>query len=145
MPELHINGRIPYHNSSLENNAIGASYDTSSSFMVIRQTLNSTIAFSTTTNTVDTENSFCGIVFSIFCLCLALVIIIWSDYVLSEKDRKRKQERVRNSSSHLKWSSFSLPMPCNIDIEQTPFILSLFYNQDGKISKNILCVCWQRI
>lgn len=73
MPELHINGRSTYHNFSLENNANGASYDTSSSFMVTGRSHNSTIALSTTTNTMDSENSACGIVsffiFFIFFFC----------------------------------------------------------------------------
>lgn len=124
MPKLHINGRIPYHNSSLEKNAIGASYDTSSSVMFTGRSHNSTIAISTTTNTVDTENSFCGIVFSIFCFCLALVSIISIGMCLirkRQKKQKRKHERVRNSTSQLKWSLYRLPMSCNLDTEQTPY------------------------
>lgn len=93
MPELHINGRIPYHNPSLENNAIGASYNTSSSFMVIGRMLNSTIATSTTTHTMDTENSFCRIVFSIFCICLALAFIISIGMCLIQKRPKKKKTR----------------------------------------------------
>lgn len=70
MQELHINGRSTYHKFSLENNANGASYDTSSSFMVTGRSHNSTIALSTTTNTMDSENSACGIVsFFIFFFC----------------------------------------------------------------------------
>lgn len=92
MPELHINGQIPYHNSSLENNAIGASYDTSSSFMVIRQTLNSTIAISATSNSMDTENSFGVIVFFIFCSCLALVNIISIGICVIRKRQKTKTQ-----------------------------------------------------
>lgn len=78
MPELHINGRSTYHNFSLENNANGASYDTSSSFMVTGRSHNSTIALSTTTNTMDSENSACGIVsfFIFFIFFFAVVIII---------------------------------------------------------------------
>lgn len=94
MPELLINGRIPYHNASLENNAIGASYDTNSRFMVIGRTLNSTIAISTTTNTMDTENLFGGIVFSIFCICLALAIIISMGMCLI---RKRQETKTRET------------------------------------------------
>lgn len=120
MPELHINGRIPYHNPSLENNAIGASYNTSSSFMVIGRMLNSTIATSTTTHTMDTENSFCRIVFSIFCICLALAFII-SIGIFKKDKKKRKHEKVRNSTSHLKWSLYRLPVPCKLDTEKTSY------------------------
>lgn len=90
MPELHINGRIPCHNSSLEKNAIGASYDTSSSLMFTGRSHNSTIAMSTTTNTMDTENSFGVIVFFIFCFCLALAFIISIGMCLIRKRQKTK-------------------------------------------------------
>lgn len=123
MPELHINGRILYHNSSLEKNAIGASYDTSSSLMFTGRSHNSTIAISTTLNSMDTKNSFCGIVFSIFCFCLALVSIISIGMCLIRKrqKKKRKHERVRNSTSQLKGSLYRLPMLCILDTEQTPY------------------------
>lgn len=122
MPELHINGRISYHNSSLENNAFGASYDTSSSFTVIKHTLNSTIAFSTTTNTVDTENSFCGIVFSIFCFCLALAFIISIGMCLIRKRQNTKTQESQefNESFEMKPRD-RLPIPCILDTEQTPY------------------------
>lgn len=90
MPELHINGLIPYHNSSMENNAIGTSYDTSSRPLVTGRSYNSTIAISTTTNTLDTENSSRGIVFFIFCLCLALAIVISIGMCLIRKRQKTK-------------------------------------------------------
>lgn len=109
MPELHINGRIPYHNSSLEKNALGASYDTSSSFMVTRQTLNSTIAFSTTTNTMDTENSFCGIVFSFFCFCLALVIVISIGMCLIRKRQKTKTRESQEFNESVEMKPLSPP------------------------------------
>lgn len=72
MPELHINGRSTYHKFSLENNANGTSYDTSSSLLVTGLSLNSTIALSTTKNTMDSENSACGIV-SFF-----ILFLLWS-------------------------------------------------------------------
>lgn len=107
MPELHINGRILYHNSSLEKNAIGASYDTSSSLMFTGRSHNSTIAISTTPNSMDTENSFCGIVFSIFCFCLALVIIISIGMCLIRK--RQKNENTRESGiQRVSWNEASI-------------------------------------
>lgn len=91
MPEFHINGRFPYHKSSLENNTIGGRYDTSSSLMVTGGAYNSTTAISTTTNTMDTGNSFCGIVFTIFCICLALAIIISMGMCLIRKRRETQE------------------------------------------------------
>lgn len=93
MPEFHINGRFPYHKSSLENNAIGGRYDTSSSLMVTGGAYNSTTAISTTTNTMDTGNSFCGIVFTIFCICLALAIIISMGMCLIRKRQNNENTR----------------------------------------------------
>lgn len=113
MPELHINGRIPYHNSSLEKNAIGASYDTSSSVMFTGRSHNSTIAISTTTNTVDTENSFGVIVFSIFCFCLALVSIISIGMCLIRK-RQKKNENTRESGiQRVSWNEASIASQCH--------------------------------
>lgn len=72
MPELHISGRFPYHNSSLDNNAIGASYDAISILMVTGRSFNSTNPTSVPTNTIDSESLLCGIVSFIiffFLLC----------------------------------------------------------------------------
>lgn len=73
VPELHINGRFLSHNSSLETNA---SYDTISSLMVTGRSYNSTIAIRTPTNTMDSENLFCGIVSFIIYFCF-IMIGIW--------------------------------------------------------------------
>lgn len=94
MPELHINGRFPYQNSSLETDDFEASYDTSSSLMVTGRSHNSTIAISITANTLDSENPFCGIDFFIVFLCFALVIIIASGIWLV---RKRQIMKTRES------------------------------------------------
>lgn len=109
MPEFHINGRFPYHKSSLENNAIGGRYDTSSSLMVTGGAYNSTTAISTTTNTMDTENSFCGIVFSIFCICLALAIIISIGMYLIRKRQKTKTQETQEFNESFQMKSLSLP------------------------------------
>lgn len=98
MPELHINGRSTYHNFSLENNANGASYDTSSSFMVTGRSHNSTIALSTTTNTMDSENSACGIV-SFFIFFFAVVIIIAIGIWLVGKKIIKTQESQESKAS----------------------------------------------
>lgn len=90
MPEIHINGRFPYHNFSLETDDFEASYDTSSSLMVTGRSHKSTIAISTTANTWDSENSFCGIDFFIVFLSFALVTIIASGIWLVRKRRIMK-------------------------------------------------------
>lgn len=98
MPEIHINGRFPYHNFSLETDDFKASYDTSSSLMVTGRSHNLTIAISTTTNTLESENSFCGIDFFIVFLCFALVIIIAGGIWLVRK-RRIDNENSRKSGT----------------------------------------------
>lgn len=61
MPKIHINGRSS--NSSLELDELGTSYVTGSSLLVPAESYNLSIAISTTTNTMDTGNSFCGYLF----------------------------------------------------------------------------------
>lgn len=104
MPELHINGRSTYLNFSLENSSIGASYDTSTSFMVTSRSHNTTIALSTSTDTMDSENSFCGIVSFIISCCFALVIMIaigiW--FVRKRRKIKSKESQESNVSIQLK-------------------------------------------
>lgn len=96
MPELHINGRSTYHNFSLENNANGASYDTSSSFMVTGRSHNSTIALSTTTNTMDSENSACGIVsFFIF----FIIFFCWGHYNCDRNLARQKKKIIKTQES----------------------------------------------
>lgn len=92
MPELHINGRSTYHNFSLEKNANGASYDTSSSLLVTGLSQNSTIALSTTTNTMDSENSACGIVsfFILFFCC---------DHYDCDRNLARQKQNDENSGN----------------------------------------------
>lgn len=103
MPEIHINGRFPYHNFSLETDDFEASYDTSSSLMVTGRSHKSTIAISTTANTWDSENSFCGIDFFIVFLSFALVTIIASGIWLVRKRRimKTRESQEPNVSIQL--------------------------------------------
>lgn len=107
MPELHINGRFPYHNSSRE--TIGASYETSTSFMVTGRSHNSTIATSNPTNIMDSENSFRGIVFFIICLCFALVIIIAIGIWLVRKRRIMKTQEIQESNLSMQMEPLSPP------------------------------------
>lgn len=73
MPEIYINGRSSSHNSCLEIDEFGTSYVISTGLLVTAESFNSTIAFSSPTNTLDSESSFCGIVqlivvFFVFCV-----------------------------------------------------------------------------
>lgn len=81
MPELHINGRFTNHDPSLKINAVGTSYVTSSSLMRTGRLQDSTTAISTTTYTMDSESSFCGIVslkiYFSFALIIMIAIGIW--------------------------------------------------------------------
>lgn len=105
MPKIHITGRSS--NSSLELDELGTSYVTGSSLLVPAESYNLSIAISTTTNTMDTGNSFCGIVFLIICFCFALVIMIaigiW--LVRKRKIMKTQENDESNVSLHL------LPIP----------------------------------
>lgn len=105
MPKIHITGRSS--NSSLELDELGTSYVTGSSLLVPVESYNLSIAISTTTNTMDTGNSFCGIVFFIICFCFALVIMIpigiW--LVRKRKIMKTQENDESNVSLHL------LPIP----------------------------------
>lgn len=76
MPELHINGRFRNHDPSMEINAVGTSYVTSSSLMSTGRLQDSSTAISTTTDTMDSESSLCGIVSLIIYLSFALIIMI---------------------------------------------------------------------
>lgn len=105
MPEIHIDGRSS--NSSLELDELGTSYVTGSSLLVPAESYNLSTAISTPTNTMDTGNSFCGIVFLIICFCFALVIMIaigiW--LVRKRKIMKTQENNESNVSLHL------LPIP----------------------------------
>lgn len=107
MPELHINGRSSSHNSSPEVHDFGASYDTGSSLFFTAESYNSTIAISTSTNTMDSETSFRGIVIFITCFCFALVIMIAIGILYRKKktDKKTRESQESNLSLHL------LPIP----------------------------------
>lgn len=107
MPELHINGRFLYHNSSLENSAIETSYDTSSRFTVTRLSQNSTIAFITPTNTMDSENLFSGIVFFIIYFCFALIIMIVFGIWIVRKRRMMKTRKSQESNESVKTDPMS--------------------------------------
>lgn len=111
MPEFHINGRFPYHNSSLENKAIGASYDTSSSLMVTGRLHNPTTAISTTTtNTFDSEYSVCGFVSFIICFCFALAIMVAIGIRLIGKRRIMKTQESQESNVSIQMEPLSPPM-----------------------------------
>lgn len=107
MPELHINGRFLYHNSSLENSAIETSYDTSSRFTVTRLSQNSTIAFITPTNTMDSENLFSVIVFFIIYFCFALIIMIVIGIWIVRKRRMMKTRKSQESNESVKTDPMS--------------------------------------
>lgn len=107
MPELHINGRFLYHNSSLENSAIETSYDTSSRFTVTRLSQNSTIAFITPTNIMDSENLFSGIVFFIIYFCFALIIMIVFGIWIVRKRRMMKTRKSQESNESVKTDPMS--------------------------------------
>lgn len=110
MPELHISGRFPYHNSSLDNNAIGASYDAISILMVTGRSFNSTNPTSVPTNTIDSESSLCGIVsFIIFFFCFALVTLIAFGIWLSRKRRIVKTRKSQDSNESFKMEPLSFP------------------------------------
>lgn len=113
MPEIHINGRFPYHNFTLETDNFEASYDTSSSLMVTGRSHNLTIAISTTATTLDSENLFCGIDFFIVFLCFSLVIIIASGIWLVRKRRimKTRESQEPNVSRQLE------PLYCPTSIQ----------------------------
>lgn len=76
MPELHINGRSTYHNFFFEMSYVETSNATSPTLLVTERSRNSTTILSNTTNTVSSENSYCGIVFVITCFCFAVVLMI---------------------------------------------------------------------
>lgn len=109
MPEFHINGRFPYHNPSLENKAIGASYDTSSSLMATGRSHNPTTAISTTTNTLDSEYSVCGFVFFIICFCFALAIMVAIGIRLVGKRRIMKTQESQESNVSIQMEPLSPP------------------------------------
>lgn len=107
MPELHISGRFLYHNSSLENSAIGASFNTSSSYMVTGLSQNSTIAISIPTNTLDSENLFCGIVSFKIYFCFALIIMIAIGIGIVRKRRMMKTRKSQESNESVETDSLS--------------------------------------
>lgn len=90
MPEIYINGQSSSHNSCLEIDEFGTSYVTSTGLLVTAESFNSTIAFSSPTNTLDSESSFCGIVqlIVVFFLCFALVIMIGIAICLAKRRQK---------------------------------------------------------
>lgn len=109
MPELHINGRFPYHNSSLENNAIGASYDASSILIVTGRSFNSTNPTSVPTYTMDSEFSLCGIVSFIIFVCFTLVTLIAIGIWLSRNRRIIKTRKSQDSNESFKMEPLSPP------------------------------------
>lgn len=111
MPELHINGR--FHYSSLENSDFETSYDTSSSFTVTKLSQNSTIAFITPTNSMDSENLFCGIVFVIIYFCFGLIImivieiwIIWKRRMMETRKSQESNESPLNCMRNCNWTKY---------------------------------------
>lgn len=109
MPELHINGRFPFHDSSHENDAFRPNYDTSSSLMVTGRTYVSTTAISTTTNTLGSENLFCGFVFFTICFSFALAIMIAIGIWLIRKRQKIKAKAIQKSNVSIQMEPLSSP------------------------------------
>lgn len=149
MPELHINGRSTYHNCSLETNANGASYDTSTSSMVTGRSHSSTIAISTPTNNIDSENSFCGIVFFIISLCFTLVIILAIGIWLVRKSRIMKTQKSQESSESIQLEPLSPPnsiQNCNWTKKHVnDYCHTLIqWNLRKHLTRRIFCV-WKRI
>lgn len=107
MPEIHINGRSSSPNLSMETDDFETSYNTSSKVLVTGRSQNSTIATSTPTNIMDSENSFCGIVFLIFCFCLAMVILIAIGVWLVRKRRIMKTQESQESNVSLRLHQIS--------------------------------------
>lgn len=109
MPELHINGWFPHHNSSLGNYSTEASYDASSSFTVTRRWHNSTIPISIPTNSMDSEKSFGEIVSFILYFWLALVIMIAIGIWLVSKRRIMKTRESQESNEQIEMEPLSPP------------------------------------
>lgn len=101
MPEIHINGRSSSPNLSMETDVFETSYNTSSKVLVTGRSQNSTIATSTSTNIMDSENSFCGIVFLFFCFCFAMVILIVIGVWLVRKRKIMKTQESQESKVSL--------------------------------------------
>lgn len=142
MPELHINGRFPYHNSSLENNAIGASYDASSILMVTGRSFNSTNPNSVPSNTMDSEFSLCGIVSFIIFFCFALVTLIAFGIRLSRKRRIMKTRKSQDSNESFKMEPLSPPnsvQTYNWTKRTNWMNTTMWYNAIKRIYDSFLC------
>lgn len=101
MPEIHINGRSLSPNFSMETDDFETSYNTSFKVLVTGRSQNSTIATSTPTNIMDSENSFCGIVFLIFCVCFAMAILIAVGVWLVRKRKIMKTQESQESQKKI--------------------------------------------
>lgn len=92
MPEIYINGRSSGHNSSMEIEDFGTSIVTNSGLSVTADSYNSTIAIGTTTSTLDSDSSVCGMVSLIVFFCFALVIMIALAICLAKRRKKTTTE-----------------------------------------------------
>lgn len=104
MPELHTDGLSTYHNSSKKMNDFEINNVISSSLMVTERSQNWTTATSNP-YTIDSGNSFSGIVIIIIFFCSTLAIIIAIGILLA---RKRQVTNTRESQvSNSDGASFS--------------------------------------
>lgn len=109
MPELHINGRSTYHNFFLEMSYVETSNATSPTLLVTERSRNSTTILSNTTNTVSSENSYCGIVFVITCFCFAVVLMIAIGIWHVRKRQKMKTREGQESIKSIETDSLFPP------------------------------------
>lgn len=115
MPEIYINGRSSSHNSSLEIDDFGTSYDTSSGLLFTAELYNSTTAISSPTNTLDSDSSFCGIVPLIVFFCFALVIMIGIAICLAKRRQKPTTQGKHGTKLLFQSEPLSPPMPFNFN------------------------------
>lgn len=109
MPELHINGRSTYHNFFLEMSYVETSNANSPTLLVTERSRNSTTILSNITNTVSSENSYCGIVFVITCFCFAVVLMIAIGIWHVRKRQKMKTREGQESIKSIETDSLFPP------------------------------------
>lgn len=73
----------------------------------VQDSQNSTIAFITPTNTMDSENLFSGIVFFIIYFCFALIIMIVFGIWIVRKRRMMKTRKSQESNESVKTDPMS--------------------------------------
>lgn len=119
MPEIYINGRSSSHNSCLEIDEFGTSYVTSTGLLVTAESFNSTIAFSSPTNTLDSESSFCGIVQLIVVFFCVLRWSLWLvlQFASPREDKNQQLKENIDPSCHFKWRLYLLQ--CHLILTHT--------------------------